>query len=168
MLITVLDTLKNSFTGFLHSFQNRLLKALNNSFLGKFIHDMINSHIMMYHEAQEASKNKAPKLKDLLPPPNPSQMISNLSSYIEFQNESFGHASDEKDIVKKLKSLSLEDLNRLHESVMQMNKSLFEDKDFSFYKVEKVSNCQALEMQNELDSRGVIEIKKDDEEKNEK
>lgn len=113
----------------------------------------------MYHEAQQNARDEKPDLKDLLPPPTPKQKIYNLNSFIEKQNECFGHASDKKDNTKKFEDLSIDELNEFHERLSRLNKSFFDDKDYSIEKVEQMSFSEASSLQNELDTRGFIEIK---------
>ena len=113
----------------------------------------------MYHEAQQNAAKEQPDLEDLLPPPTPRQIIYNLNSFIEKQNECFGHASDKKDNIKKFEDLSIDELNEFHERLSSLNKSFFDDKDFSIEKVEQMSFSEATSLQNELDARGFIEIK---------
>ena len=120
---------------------------------------MISEHIMLYHEAQQNTRNEQPDLKDLLPPPTPKQIIHNLNSFIEKQNECFGHASDKKNNTKKFEDLSIDELNEFHERLSSLNKSFFDDKDYSIEKVEQISFSEATSLQNELDTRGFIEIK---------
>ena len=127
--------------------------------IGNTINEMISSHIMMYHEASEAAKNPPkPNLKDLLPPPTPKQIINNLEAFIKKQNDCFGHASDKKDITKELEILSIDELNKFHDQLSSLNKSFFEDHDYSIWKVEQKAFNEAFDMQKELDSRGFIEI----------
>ena len=155
--------LKSTTVGFLRPFQkiinDKLFKFISNSSLGAVINEMIRVHIMMYHEAQQNARNEQPDLKDLLPPPTPKQIIHNLNSFIEQQNECFGHASDKKDNTKKFENLSIDELNEFHERLSSLNKSFFDDKDYSIEKVEQISFSEATSLQNELDTRGFIEIK---------
>lgn len=141
------------------------LKSLTYRFLdkliGKYLFEAISVHIKMYHEAQQNIQNEKPDLKDLLPPPTPKQIIYNLNSFIEKQNECFGHASDKKDNTKKFEDLSIDELTEFHECLSSINKSFFDDKDFSIEKVEQISLAEATSFQNELDTRGYIEVNDD-------
>ena len=126
---------KNTFNP-LTFIKNKIARIVSNGIIGTTINDMISMHITMYHEAYQAANNP-PKanLKDLLPPPTPKQIICNLEAFIKKQNDCFGHASDKKDIVKELKDLTIEELNEFHEKLSCLNKSFFDDHDFSIWKV---------------------------------
>ena len=157
----------------LNNFYNRLKKASSklslkfkslkihilDKMIGNYLFEAISFHIKMYHEAQQNAHNEQPDLKDLLPPPTPKQIIHNLNSFIEKQDECFGHASDKKDNTKKFEDLSIDELNEFHERLSSLNKSFFDDKDYSIEKVEQISFSEATSLQNELDTRGFIEIK---------
>ena len=157
----------------LHKFYNRLEKASNrlslkfkslkyhilDKLISSYLFEAISFHIKMYHEAQQNARNEQPDLKDLLPPPTPKQIIHNLNLFIEQQDECFGHASDKKDNKKKFEDLSIDELNEFHECLSSLNKSFFDDKDYSIEKVEQISFSEATTLQNELDTRGFIEIK---------
>lgn len=163
MLIDFLSNKKRAllslYNSFYSSFKNSFFKFVSNSLLGNVINEMISVHIMMYHEAKQDARNDQPDLKDLLPPPTPKQIIHNLNSFIEKQNECFGHASDKKNNTKKFEDLSIDELNEFHERLSSLNKSFFDDKDYSIEKVEQMSFSEATSLQNELDTRGFIEIK---------
>ena len=118
---------------------------------------------MMYHQSQNP---KPPSIQDILPPPTPKQIIFNIK-VIEKQNDVFGHASDDKNINEKLEKLSIKEINEFHEKLSSLNKSFFEDHDFSIWKVEQNAFNEALNMQKELDARGFIEIVSDEKNKDE-
>ena len=116
---------------------------------------------MAYHDAnQKATNPPKQNLKDLLPPPpTPKQIIHNINTFINNQNECFGHASDRNDSTKYLENLTIEELNDFHEKLTSINKSFFDDHDFSIWKVENNAFNEATSLQKELDSRGFIEIR---------
>ena len=68
-------------------------------------------------------------------------------------------AAKKKDNTKKFEDLSIDELNEFHERLSRLNKSFFDDKDYSIEKVEQMSFSEASSLQNELDTRGFIEIK---------
>lgn len=157
---------KINFSKFLSSINLRnrikslLARIITSGIIGKTINDMISSHIMMYHDAyQKATNPPKQNLKDLLPPPTPKQIIHNINTFINNQNECFGHASDGNDSTKYLESLTIEELNEFHNKLTSLNKSFFDDHDFSIWKVENNAFNEATSLQKELDSRGFIEIK---------
>ena len=49
-------------------------------------------------------------------------------------------------------------MNKFHDQLSSLNKSFFEDHDYSIWKVEQKAFNEAFDMQKELDSRGFIEI----------
>jgi hypothetical protein len=137
-----------------------LTKIITSGIIGKTINDMISNHIMMYHDAyQRASNPPKQNIKDLLPPPTPKQIINNINRFISSQNNCFGHASDDNDSTKYLENLTIEELNDFHDKLTSINKSFFDDHDFSIWKVENKAYNDATSMQKELDSRGSIKIK---------
>ena len=136
---------------------------LNKKFI-KSINEMIAEHIMMYHQSQNP---KPPSIRDILPPPTPKQIIFNIKAFIEKQNDVFGHASDDSNVNEKMEKLSIKELNEFHEKLSSLNKSFFEDHDFSIWKVEQNAFNKALDMQKELDARGFIEIINDKKDENE-
>ena len=157
---------KINFSKFLSSINLRnrikslLSRIITSGIIGKTINDMISSHIMMYHEAyQKVTNTPKPNLKDLLPRPTPKQIIHNINKFIKNQNECFGHASDVNDSNKFLENLTIEELNDFHDKLTSLNKSFFDDHDFSIWKVENNAFNEATSFQKELDSRGFIEIK---------
>ena len=148
--------------------KTKIARIVSNGIIGTTINNMISMHITMYHEAYQAANNPAkPDLKDLLPPPTPKQIIRNMEAFIKNQNECFGHASDEKNVVKVFERMSIEELNEFHEKLSGLNKSFFDDHDYSAWKVEQNAFNEALDMQKELDNRGFIEIVSDEKNKGE-
>lgn len=146
------------------SLKSKIVKIISNGFIGKKINEMIAEHIMMYHQSQNP---KPPSIEDILPSPTPKQIIFNIKAFIEKQNDVFGHASDDKNINEKLEKLSIKEINEFHEKLSSLNKSFFEDHDFSIWKVEQNAFNEALNMQKELDARGFIEIVSDEKNKDE-
>ena len=143
--------------------KSKVTSIVSNGVIGNTINNMISTHIMMYHEAHQAANNPAkPNLEDLLPPPTPKQIIRNMEIFIKNQNECFGHASDEKNVIEVLEKMSIEELNEFHEKLSGLNKSFFDDHDYSIWKVEQNAFNEALNMQKELDARGFIEIVNDE------
>ena len=158
---------KNTFNPFA-LIKTKIAKIVSNGIIGTTINNMISMHITMYHEAYQAANNPAkPDLKDLLPPPTPKQIIRNMEAFIKNQNECFGHASDEKNVVKVFERMTIEELNEFHEKLSGLNKSFFDDHDYSAWKVEQNACNEALDMQKELDARGFIEIVSDEKNKDE-
>ena len=158
---------KINFSKFLSSINLRnrikslLFRIITSGIIGKTINNMISSHIMAYHDAnQKATNPPKQNLKDLLPPPpTPKQIIHNINTFINNQHECFGHASDRNDSTKYLENLTIEELNDFHEKLTSINKSFFDDHDFSIWKVENNAFNEATSLQKELDSRGFIEIR---------
>ena len=62
------------------------------------------------------------------------------------------HASDEKNVVKVFERMTIEELNEFHEKLSGLNKSFFDDHDYSAWKVEQNACNEALDMQKELDA----------------
>ena len=145
-------------------FKSKINSFISNSYVGNIINEMIAEHIMMYHQSQNP---KPPSIEDILPSPTPKQIIFNIKAFIEKQNDVFGHASDDKNINEKLEKLSIKEINEFHEKLSSLNKSFFEDHDFSIWKVEQNACNEALDMQKELDARGFIEIVSDEKNKDE-
>lgn len=167
------NVLKNSklhkfLSGKVHQLRSVFFHFLNTVLLNKkfikSINEMIAEHIMMYHQSQNP---KPPSIQDILPPPTPKQIIFNIKTFIEKQNDAFGHASDNKNVSDRLEKLSIEEINEFHEKLSSLNKSFFEDHDFSIWKVEQNACNEALDMQKELDARGFIEIVSDEKNKDE-
>lgn len=167
MKIFYLSKLTSLISGYLHTFLIRLKIKTSDfiikNFLSNKINEMIAEHIMMYHQSQNP---KHPSIQDILPPPTPKQIIFNIKAFIEKQNDIFGHASDDKNVNEKLEKLSIEELNEFHEKLSSLNKSFFENHDFSIWKVEQNAFNKALDMQKELDARGFIEIINDKKDEN--
>ena len=157
-MLHILISLKKASDKFSLKFKSLKFLILD-KLIGSYLFETISLHIKMYHEAQQNARNEQPDLKDLLPPPTPKQIIHNLNSFLEKQDECFGHASDKKDSTKKFEDLSIDELNEFHERLSSLNKSFFDDKDYSIEKVEQMSFSEATSLQNELDTRGFIEIK---------
>tara|TARA_A100001011_G_scaffold351230_1_gene391163 strand:+ start:1182 stop:1697 length:516 start_codon:yes stop_codon:yes gene_type:complete len=149
------NKLIKNFVKLINSFKDYIIFNV----FGESLFKMISEHIMMYHKAQQDVSNEQPDLKDSLPPPTPKQIIHNLNSFIDKQNECFGHASDKKNKAKKFEDLSIDELNEFHELLSNLNKSFFDDKDYSIEKVEQISFSEAASLQKELDTRGFIDIK---------
>ena len=63
--------------------------------------------------------------------------------------------------------MSIEELNEFHEKLSGLNKSFFDDHDYSAWKVEQNAFNEAFDMQKELDARGFIEIVSDKKNKDE-
>ncbi len=145
------------------SFKSKISSFIFTGFIGSKINELIAEHIMMYHQSQNP---KPPSLQDILPPPTPKQIIFNIKAFIEKQNDVFGHASDNKNINEKLEKLSIKEINEFHEKLSSLNKSFFDDHDFSIWKVEQNAFNEALNMQKELDARGFIEIINDKKDEN--
>ena len=168
MKIFYLSKLTSLILGYLHIFLIRLKVKTSDfiikNFLSNKINEMIAEHIMMYHQSQNP---KPPSIQDILPPPTPKQIIYNIKAFIEKQNDAFGHASDDKNVNEKLEKLSIKEINEFHEKLSSLNKSFFEDHDFSIWKVEQNAFNQAFDMQKELDARGFIEIVSDEKIKDE-
>ena len=168
MKIFYLSKLTSLILGYLHIFLIRLKVKTSDfiikNFLSNKINEMIADHIMMYHQSQNP---KPPSIQDILPPPTPKQIIYNIKAFIEKQNDAFGHASDDKNVNEKLEKLSIKEINEFHEKLSSLNKSFFEDHDFSIWKVEQNAFNQAFDMQKELDARGFIEIVSDEKIKDE-
>lgn len=168
MKIFYLSKLTSLILGYLHIFLIRLKVKTSDfiikNFLSNKINEMIAEHIMMYHQSQNP---KPSSIQDILPPPTPNQIIFNIKAFIEKQNDVFGHASDDKNINEKLEKLSIKEINEFHEKLSSLNKSFFEDHDFSIWKVEQNAFNQAFDMQKELDARGFIEIVSDEKIKDE-
>lgn len=167
MKIFYLSKLTSLISGYLHTFLIHLKIKTSDfiikNFLSNKINEMIAEHIMMYHQSQNP---KPPSIQDILPPPTPKQIIFNIKAFIEKQNDIFGHASDDKNVNEKLEKLSIKELNEFHEKLSSLNKSFFEDHDFSIWKVEQNAFNKALDMQKELDARGFIEIINDKKDEN--
>lgn len=157
--MTTVNSPSTSIMNFKDKIKCKISNIIFHGFIDKKVNEIVASHIIAYHEANaQNEQNTNPSLRDLLPPPTPSQIISNINEFVKKQNKLVGHASDSDDITNQLETLSIEELNKFHDTLKSINKSLFEDHDFSIWKVEQKVYSEAFEFQKELDTREFIEV----------
>jgi hypothetical protein len=151
---------------FFTSIQSKLRNFIKEKVFGNIVREMIVQVITISQNQQKKKPLSRKDFKDLLPKPKYGSKINIIKSYFEHQDYLFGQLSEES-FMDQLKTMTIKEVDDLYESIDEMNKSVNERKDFSFIKIENISNLDALNFQKELDERGSIHVEKevDDDEK---
>jgi hypothetical protein len=151
---------------FFISIKFKVRNFIKEKIFGNIVREMI-IELTVSSQSQNIQKPLSREdFKNLLPKPKYGAKINIIKSYFEHQDYLFGQLSEES-FMDQLKTMTMKEVDDLYESIDEMNKSVNERKDFSFIKIENISNLDALNFQKELDERGSIHIEKevDDDEK---
>lgn len=145
---------------FLISLKLKIRFFIKEKIFGNIIKEMIVEVIAFSQNQNNQKPLSREDFKNLLPKPKYGAKINIIKSYFEHQDYLFGQLSEES-FMDQLKTMTIKEVDDLYESIDEMNKSVNERKDFSFIKIENISNLDALNFQKELDERGSIHIEKE-------
>jgi hypothetical protein len=145
---------------FFVTIKSKVRNLIKEKVFGNIVREMIIELIVASQHQQKQKPLSRDDFNDLLPKPKYGAKINVIKSYFEAQDFLFGQVSEES-FMDQLKTMTIKEVDALYESIDEMNKSVIQRKDFSFWEVEKKSNKDALNLQKELDNRGFVQLEEE-------